>query len=394
MTLTSPCILPNVTSIDSSDVVNFGSSNTATIDSTDAAMIDSANVAILNLTTPSPTSHSNLHARTRIRNCGKRRKYDLTVYDVGGGPKIRGIWKDYVQESHAILYLVNGSDSPQRLFESRQELHALFAPTTSGHARSRGVAVLLIITHADASNCIDTQKLCQMMELTTLAQTFLLTEQGTLSFNSYSALNAAKSNCILVTKASLILSHLHPTPPPSDKKWFRCHLRSTQHAKVAPMSITTTQPHSQSNHSFCQLRASIKRVIYRCGTSFHFYRGNAGNVSNGNRSFVQSSVSSNHQHIATPSPILTPTIPTAQTRKCSARPAHTSKPVLDPRIQNALDVLLWVVMDLDGVEVASRVSSGLQDQPQPEYTKMYTSSERVASTTTRSILKSSQCDAR
>jgi hypothetical protein len=47
----------------------------------------------------------------------------LTFYDVGGGPKIRGIWKNYIAEAHGFVYIVPESkditvqDSMHPLFE-------------------------------------------------------------------------------------------------------------------------------------------------------------------------------------------------------------------------------------------------------------------------------------
>ena len=40
--------------------------------------------------------------------------YALTLYDIGGGPKIRGIWKNYLAEAHGYVYVVQGSTTVQQ----------------------------------------------------------------------------------------------------------------------------------------------------------------------------------------------------------------------------------------------------------------------------------------
>jgi ADP-ribosylation factor-like protein 13B len=56
-----------------------------------------------------------------------KQKYALTIYDVGGGPKIRGIWKNYVAEVHGVVWVVDSCDSMVRLKESAAELHKIYA---------------------------------------------------------------------------------------------------------------------------------------------------------------------------------------------------------------------------------------------------------------------------
>eukprot|EP00761_Pharyngomonas_kirbyi_P012828 gb/GECH01012855.1/.p1 GENE.gb/GECH01012855.1/~~gb/GECH01012855.1/.p1 ORF type:complete len:270 (+),score=64.55 gb/GECH01012855.1/:1-810(+) len=48
-------------------------------------------------------------------------KYELTFYDLGGGPKIRDIWPNYYPEVHGIVYVFDSSD-PDRIQEARSAL--------------------------------------------------------------------------------------------------------------------------------------------------------------------------------------------------------------------------------------------------------------------------------
>ena len=51
----------------------------------------------------------------------KLNKFDITLYDLGGGKKIRGIWKNYYAEIYGVIYVLDSSDS-DRLEEAKQTL--------------------------------------------------------------------------------------------------------------------------------------------------------------------------------------------------------------------------------------------------------------------------------
>lgn len=48
----------------------------------------------------------------------------MTVWDIGGQTKIRPLWRYYYQDTNAIIYVVDSSDS-DRFAESREELHGM-----------------------------------------------------------------------------------------------------------------------------------------------------------------------------------------------------------------------------------------------------------------------------
>lgn len=47
--------------------------------------------------------------------------FDIKLYDVGGGKKIRDIWKNYYHDSHGIIYVVDSS-TPDRMEETRDNM--------------------------------------------------------------------------------------------------------------------------------------------------------------------------------------------------------------------------------------------------------------------------------
>lgn len=59
-------------------------------------------------------------------------KYDITLYDLGGGKKIRGIWKNYFAEVYGVVYVVDSS-TPDRMEEAQNTLkEVLEHPHVSG----------------------------------------------------------------------------------------------------------------------------------------------------------------------------------------------------------------------------------------------------------------------
>ena len=53
----------------------------------------------------------------------------LRLFDVGGGQKIRGIWKCYYMEVHAAVFVIDAAD-PARFDEARALLHEAYAHET------------------------------------------------------------------------------------------------------------------------------------------------------------------------------------------------------------------------------------------------------------------------
>ena len=53
-------------------------------------------------------------------------RFHVDVYDLGGGKRIRGIWKEYTAEVHACMFVVDAAD-PSRFDEAREVLHATLA---------------------------------------------------------------------------------------------------------------------------------------------------------------------------------------------------------------------------------------------------------------------------
>uniref|UniRef100_A0A3Q3JZQ9 ADP-ribosylation factor-like 13b n=1 Tax=Monopterus albus TaxID=43700 RepID=A0A3Q3JZQ9_MONAL len=67
----------------------------------------------------------------------KQGKFEVTIFDLGGGKRIRGIWKNYYSESHGVVFVVDSSDV-QRIQETRETMAEVLQ-----HPRIAGKPVLL-----------------------------------------------------------------------------------------------------------------------------------------------------------------------------------------------------------------------------------------------------------
>lgn len=67
----------------------------------------------------------------------KQGKFEVTIFDLGGGKRIRGIWKNYYSESHGVVFVVDSSDI-QRIQETRETMAEVLQ-----HPRIAGKPVLV-----------------------------------------------------------------------------------------------------------------------------------------------------------------------------------------------------------------------------------------------------------
>lgn len=67
----------------------------------------------------------------------KQGKFEVTIFDLGGGKRIRDIWKNYYSESHGVVFVVDSSDV-QRIQETRETMAQVLQ-----HPRIAGKPVLV-----------------------------------------------------------------------------------------------------------------------------------------------------------------------------------------------------------------------------------------------------------
>lgn len=54
--------------------------------------------------------------------------HSVTLYDLGGGSKIRGIWRNYLADIHGVVYVVDAAD-PDRIEEAATEFKKICCNT-------------------------------------------------------------------------------------------------------------------------------------------------------------------------------------------------------------------------------------------------------------------------
>ncbi|XP_057686296.1 ADP-ribosylation factor-like protein 13B isoform X1 [Corythoichthys intestinalis] len=75
-------------------------------------------------------------------------KFEVTIFDLGGGKRIRGIWKNYYSESHGVVFVVDSSDV-QRIQETRETMAEVLQ-----HPRIAGKPVLVLANKQDQEGAL------------------------------------------------------------------------------------------------------------------------------------------------------------------------------------------------------------------------------------------------
>lgn len=86
-------------------------------------------------------------------------KLDMTIWDIGGQDKIRKLWRHYYQSTHAIVFVVDASDT-ERIEEAKEELARLLHEDQLQDAQ-----VLVFANKQDLDNAIAPNELAQKLGL-------------------------------------------------------------------------------------------------------------------------------------------------------------------------------------------------------------------------------------
>ncbi|XP_064618297.1 ADP-ribosylation factor-like protein 13B isoform X2 [Liolophura sinensis] len=92
-------------------------------------------------------------------------RYDLTLFDLGGGKKIRAIWKKYLAEVYGVVYLVDASDS-SRIEESTAVFKELLEDP-----KVTQKPVLVLANKQDVDGALDEMDICDQMRLEEVVNT-------------------------------------------------------------------------------------------------------------------------------------------------------------------------------------------------------------------------------
>ncbi|XP_041462636.1 ADP-ribosylation factor-like protein 13B [Lytechinus variegatus] len=86
-------------------------------------------------------------------------KYDVTVFDLGGGKRIRGIWSNYYGEAHGVVYVLDAS-AEDRLQECKECLEDVLKKE-----KIRGKRILLLANKQDQEGALDEIDICDQLDL-------------------------------------------------------------------------------------------------------------------------------------------------------------------------------------------------------------------------------------
>ncbi|KAM4538565.1 ADP-ribosylation factor-like protein 13B isoform 3-T3 [Fundulus diaphanus] len=78
----------------------------------------------------------------------KQGRFEVTIFDLGGGKRIRDIWKNYYSESHGVVFVVDSSDV-QRIQETRETMAQVLQ-----HPRIAGKPVLVLANKQDLEGAL------------------------------------------------------------------------------------------------------------------------------------------------------------------------------------------------------------------------------------------------
>nr|KAG5710927.1 hypothetical protein BaRGS_013661 [Batillaria attramentaria] len=92
-------------------------------------------------------------------------RYDITLYDVGGGKSMRPVWKNYFPEVYGVIYMVDSS-TPDRMEEARETLRESLE-----HPHVTGKPVLLLANKQDKPEALDEVDLCEQLNLEVIVNT-------------------------------------------------------------------------------------------------------------------------------------------------------------------------------------------------------------------------------
>ncbi|XP_075710567.1 ADP-ribosylation factor-like protein 13B isoform X2 [Rhinoderma darwinii] len=86
-------------------------------------------------------------------------KFDITMFDLGGGKQIRGIWKNYYAESYGVVFVIDSSDV-DRMEETKETVAEVLR-----HPRIAGKPVLVLANKQDREGAMAEADIIEFLSL-------------------------------------------------------------------------------------------------------------------------------------------------------------------------------------------------------------------------------------
>ena len=87
---------------------------------------------------------------------------EMQFFDLGGGAKIRNIWKNYYGKMHGLVFVVDAAD-PDRIDEAKEVLHAMLSDPSS-----KGKPLLIFANKQDLINATPEDEIVEQLNLTSI----------------------------------------------------------------------------------------------------------------------------------------------------------------------------------------------------------------------------------
>lgn len=96
----------------------------------------------------------------------KFRQYDVKIFDLGGGPNIRGIWHKYFVDVHGVIFVVDSCDT-DRFSEVRQVLTDIIS-----NSKIAGKPLLILANKQDQESALDEIDLIEYLKIEELVNKY------------------------------------------------------------------------------------------------------------------------------------------------------------------------------------------------------------------------------
>lgn len=93
-------------------------------------------------------------------------KFEVTIFDLGGEKRIRGIWKNYYAESHGVIFVVDSSDE-ERMEETKKTISEVLR-----HPKISGKPILVLANKQDKEGALRDAEVIERLSLEKLVNKY------------------------------------------------------------------------------------------------------------------------------------------------------------------------------------------------------------------------------
>ncbi|KAI8813004.1 P-loop containing nucleoside triphosphate hydrolase protein [Cladochytrium replicatum] len=130
----------------------------------------------------------------------KRKRTRVKLYDVGGGPRIRGIWPHYFAEAYGVIFVVDASKS-ECISESKALLHEAYL-----NPKLRGKPLLIFANKQDLNDAYSSSDLYEVLDVRSLELD--MSTERTASRRSRRKVSAEGTNVRIQQCSAAVQSHM------------------------------------------------------------------------------------------------------------------------------------------------------------------------------------------